>query len=317
MTARPSITRQAPAKKRNRSELTAISSTATPTGLPVWLDSSRPSSSAFASRMSAILSNARLRAWGVVRLQVSKAASAASTARLTSSWPEAGTCATTSYVAGFSTARVSPDTESTHWPPMNCWYVLTGFRVSVTRASKGRTSWRIWPRVEDVSADCAPTVAAGSSEDRPMRRVGIQSGLAATRWACHDCPTGVRFRALARPATIRGGPASARYSCPIPSHRHHGDRRPGNHHRPSGGHDGARTSRRAGHGRRPAARGQRLPWQPATPEWLERPGRSHQRRWRRVPRHAYRGPSSDESEHRGGLGRRPDRGQPAPVGPVP
>ena len=146
MTARPSITRQAPAKKRNRSELVAISSMAAPIGLPVWLDSSRPSSSAFASMMSAILSSARLRVWGVVRLQVSKAASAASTARSTSSWPEAGTCATTSSVAGFSTASVSPDAESTHWPPMNCWYVLTGFRVSVTRASKGRTSWRYWPR---------------------------------------------------------------------------------------------------------------------------------------------------------------------------
>ena len=99
----------------------AISSMAAPTGLPVWLDSSRPSSSAFASRMSAILSSARLRVWGVVRPQVSNAASAASTARSTSAWPEAGTCATTVPSAGFSTASVSPDAASTHWPPMNCW----------------------------------------------------------------------------------------------------------------------------------------------------------------------------------------------------
>src|ERR687898_346421 len=35
VTARPSGTRQAPAKKRNRSELVVISSIAAPTGLPV------------------------------------------------------------------------------------------------------------------------------------------------------------------------------------------------------------------------------------------------------------------------------------------
>ena len=66
VTARPSGTRQAPAKKRNRSEETAISSIAAWVGLPVWRDSRRPSSSALASRMSAILSSARLRVWGVV-----------------------------------------------------------------------------------------------------------------------------------------------------------------------------------------------------------------------------------------------------------
>ena len=69
VTARPSGTRQAPAKNRNRSELVVISSMAAGIGLPVWLDSRRPSSSAFSSRMSAILSSARLRVWGVVRPQ--------------------------------------------------------------------------------------------------------------------------------------------------------------------------------------------------------------------------------------------------------
>ena len=33
--------------------------------------------------------------------------------------------------AGFSTSSVSPDAESTHSPPMNCWYVLTRSRTSV------------------------------------------------------------------------------------------------------------------------------------------------------------------------------------------
>ena len=84
MTARPSITRQAPAKKRNRSDEVVISSIAAPIGLPVWLDSRRPSSSAFSSMMSAILSRARLRVWGVVRDHDSNAVEAASTARSTS-----------------------------------------------------------------------------------------------------------------------------------------------------------------------------------------------------------------------------------------
>ena len=84
MTARPSITRQAPAKNRNRSDEVVISSIAAPVGLPVWLDSRRPSSSAFSSMMSAILSSARLRVWGVVSDHDSKAVAAASTARSTS-----------------------------------------------------------------------------------------------------------------------------------------------------------------------------------------------------------------------------------------
>ncbi len=87
--------------------------------------------------MSAILSSARLRVWGVVSDQLSNASAAASTARLTSSRPDAGTVATTSPEAGFSTSSVAPETASTHWPPMNCWYDLTGLRVSVTGASIG------------------------------------------------------------------------------------------------------------------------------------------------------------------------------------
>ena len=75
VTARPSVTRQAPAKNRNRSRARWSSRRSRRRiGLPVWLDSRRPSSSAFSSRMSAILSSARLRVWGVVRHHVSNAA---------------------------------------------------------------------------------------------------------------------------------------------------------------------------------------------------------------------------------------------------
>ena len=162
------MTRHAPAKKRNRSDDVVISSIAAPVGLPVWLDSSRPSSSALASMMSAILSSARLRVWGVVSDQVSKAFAAASTARSTSAAADAGTVATTSPVAGFSTSSVSPDAASTHWPPMNCWYALTGMRVSVTGASMARRRARL-PRIQMVIRGLCPSASRATSAARPGR----------------------------------------------------------------------------------------------------------------------------------------------------
>ena len=81
LAARPSMTRAAPAKKRNRSAQTPISSMAAPTGLPAFALSSRPSLSALASSASAILSIRSERSCGVVFFQVSKAVAAASTAR--------------------------------------------------------------------------------------------------------------------------------------------------------------------------------------------------------------------------------------------
>ena len=60
------MTRAAPAKNRNRSAQTAISSMAAPTGLPALALSSRPSSSALASIASAILSISSERSCGVV-----------------------------------------------------------------------------------------------------------------------------------------------------------------------------------------------------------------------------------------------------------
>ena len=67
------MTRAAPAKNRNRSTQTVISSIAAPTGLPALALSSRPISSAAASSESAILSRIRLRSWGVVFFQVANA----------------------------------------------------------------------------------------------------------------------------------------------------------------------------------------------------------------------------------------------------
>src|SRR5512143_3381234 len=142
--ALPSMTRAAPAKKRRLSTVTGTSSIAAVTGLPAFLDSSRPISSARASRPSASLSSARLRSCGVLCCQVSKAVAAASTARSTSSAFEAGTLAMTLPSAGFSTSRVAPDAESTHWPPVNCWYVLTRSRTSVTGSPPGVAIGDLW-----------------------------------------------------------------------------------------------------------------------------------------------------------------------------
>jgi hypothetical protein len=136
--ALPSRRRAAPAKNRRLSTMTGISSMAAATGLPAFFDSRRPISSARASMASASLRSARLRSWGVVLPQVSKAASAAFAARSTSSAPEAWTLAMTVPSAGFSTSSVSPDAESTHSPLMNCWYVFTRSATSViSGASSG------------------------------------------------------------------------------------------------------------------------------------------------------------------------------------
>ena len=112
--------RAAPAKNRNRSTHTVISSIAAPTGLPAFWLSSRPSSSARASSESAILRRSRLRSCGVVFFQLWNAVSAASTARFTSSAADAGTLAMTWPFAGFSMSSVSPLAESTALPPIDC-----------------------------------------------------------------------------------------------------------------------------------------------------------------------------------------------------
>ena len=209
MTARPSITRQAPAKKRNRSDDVVISSIAAPVGLPVWLDSRRPSSSAFSSMMSAILSSARLRVWGVVSDHDSKAVAAASTARSTSAPLDAGTVATTSPVAGFSTSSVSPDAASIHWPPMNCWYDLTGLRVSVTGASMARRRARL-PRIRVVIPGLCPS-ASRADQRRPSRATPRSPGRRPGLRDVSDGPCGLRARdaaSLARSSRrLQGGVA--------------------------------------------------------------------------------------------------------------
>ena len=114
------MTRAAPAKKRNRSAQTPISSMAAPTGLPAFALSSRPSTSALASRASATLSSSSDRSCGVVFFQVSNAVAAAATARSTSSVELAGTLAMTWSLAGLMTSAVRPSAASTNSPPMNC-----------------------------------------------------------------------------------------------------------------------------------------------------------------------------------------------------
>ena len=169
LAALPSMTRPAPAKKRRLSTTTGTSSIAAPTGLPVLRLSSRPISSARASRASASLSSRRLRSCGVECCQLSNAFAAALAARSTSSASEAGTCAMTWPLAGFSTARVLPLALSTQSPLMNCLCVWALSITSVTivppgglRARRaGRTG--ALHRARSGSPHCAPATSAGSS----------------------------------------------------------------------------------------------------------------------------------------------------------
>lgn len=116
---RPSSSRAAPAKKRIWSTIGGSSSLAVrPSGLPVFSDSAATSSSARASKASAIFSSAFWRSEGVVSRQPGKAAAAAAMAASTSAWPESGAVAYTSPVAGLTTSVVRPSAASLNSPPM-------------------------------------------------------------------------------------------------------------------------------------------------------------------------------------------------------
>jgi hypothetical protein len=91
---RPWSMRAAPAKKRIWSTIGGISSDMVrPMGFPVLRDSACTSSSALASKPSAIRSSARLRSEGVRARQPGKAPAAAWTARSTSEALETGASA--------------------------------------------------------------------------------------------------------------------------------------------------------------------------------------------------------------------------------
>ncbi len=117
-----------------------------PSGLPPLRLSSPPSSSARASTASARRSSMRLRSWGVLCCQVSKAAAAAAAARSTSSASEAGTVAMTPPVAGLVTSAVRPLALATHRPPIHCCRASTSVTVSATWASSSAVPRPAVPR---------------------------------------------------------------------------------------------------------------------------------------------------------------------------
>src|ERR1700677_2035185 len=116
--ALPSRQRAAPAKKRRLSAITGISSfLAASIGFPALSASRRAISSPCSSIRSASASSACARCAGVVPDQPSNAPRAAFTARSTSSGLEIGARASSSPVAGFRIASVSPP-DATDSPSM-------------------------------------------------------------------------------------------------------------------------------------------------------------------------------------------------------
>src|SRR5579864_5575990 len=175
----PSRWRAAPAKKRRLSVENGISSREAISGFPTLRDSSCASSSAFASSTSASLCSSSERSLGVVSSHAGRAFCAASTARSTSSAPQAGTSAMTSPVAGLITSIVSPEAASTNSPPMNALYVSVVVLIGCppwstpvpVRASYGGDLCGLYGLVDACRAAEHPGVAheALREEDRDRR----------------------------------------------------------------------------------------------------------------------------------------------------
>src|SRR5919112_1222270 len=128
--ALPSMTRQAPAKKRRLSTTNGSSPRAEVIGLPTSLDSSRASSSACSCRMSASLWSISALSAGVVSNHASNALLAASTALSTSSSAHLGTSAITSLLAGSITRSHSSRTAFTNSPPTKLFMRVTWRSIS-------------------------------------------------------------------------------------------------------------------------------------------------------------------------------------------
>ncbi|MNH13661.1 hypothetical protein D3C79_732410 [compost metagenome] len=91
------------------------------TGLPMFSESSRASSSRWAMISSARRSSTFLRSPGAMRGHgpCSKALRALATARSTSAWPQAVTWASTLLVAGLMAAKVAPSCALTGLPSIS------------------------------------------------------------------------------------------------------------------------------------------------------------------------------------------------------
>ena len=98
---------------------------------------------------------------------------------------------------------VSPEAESTHWPPMNCWYVLTRSSVSVTEGLQGTRAGVVCPRCRmrpAIVRHSARAFQRGPSRATAPPTRGRRSGQ---RARSRRTPDGSRRRGLAQLARQR------------------------------------------------------------------------------------------------------------------
>ena len=169
--ARPSSIRAAPAKKRIWSTPGGISSLiVSASGLPVFSDSIRASSSPRSSISSAIRSSARLRSDGVASRHSAKAFVAASTAASTSDSLEMPISAMTSPVAALRTSWEPSPLVATLLPPMKFWRVVVLVDMPLLPSSKGFDgTYQAAPRrtAQRIGAAGAGPTGARRQPDQP------------------------------------------------------------------------------------------------------------------------------------------------------
>src|SRR5215213_8105977 len=164
--ALPSITRQAPAKKRKLSTTNGNSPRADVIGLPTSLDSSRASSSACSCRTSASL-------WSISALSASVVSNHPSNALLalsTSSSAHLGTSAITSPLAGSITRSHSSRSASTNSPPTRFFMRATWTSIPSPLLSAPADRSRLSSNVHDVRADAPLEHPAGDYQALDLAR---------------------------------------------------------------------------------------------------------------------------------------------------
>src|SRR5215203_1332529 len=168
--ALPSITRQAPAKKRKLSTTNGNSPWADVIGLPTSLDSSRASSSACSCRTSASLWSISALSAGVVSNHASNALLAASTALSTSSSAHLGTSAITSPLAGSITRSHSSRTAFTNSPPTKLFMRVTWRSISSPLVGAAADALGVSSDVHQVRADAPLEHPAGDYQALNLAR---------------------------------------------------------------------------------------------------------------------------------------------------
>ena len=176
--ARPSMTRAAPAKNRNRSTHTEISSIAAPTGLPAFWLSSRPISSAARLERVGDLEQDQAAVLGrrlLPGLECLRRRRRPRGRRPRRSSRDFGDDLAVGRVLD---VEVSPAAASTNSPPMNCWYVFTRSSVrSRTGPPRARGTARGADRSVAGCRSIVPRCVAGSTAARWARRRGRRDAM--------------------------------------------------------------------------------------------------------------------------------------------